>query len=141
MKFSSDNNNSSRLNLTSLIDVVFLLLIFFMVSTTFEKQSKLKIELPEATQTDTRAEPQHITITINAKGMYYLNDKQLSEQNVAHLRQRLGDLLEENQDSRVLIKADANAPHKFVVSALDVVGQLGVEGVSIATTETRPAKN
>jgi len=138
MKFSTDDNNPSRLNLTSLIDVVFLLLIFFMVSTTFEKQAKLKIELPEASQSSTQTESQDITITINAKGLYYLNDKQLSAQDVAHLKQQLMELLEQQQDSRVLIKADANAPHKFVVSALDVVGQLGIEGVSIATTESQP---
>ncbi|GAA4818726.1 biopolymer transport protein ExbD [Marinicella pacifica] len=138
MKFSTEDNNPSRLNLTSLIDVVFLLLIFFMVSTTFEKQSKLKIELPEATQTDRRTAPQNVTVTINAKGVFYLNDKQLSEQNANGLRQQLSAVIEQDETARVLIKADANAPHKFVVTALDVVGQLGIEGVSIATTETRP---
>jgi Biopolymer transport protein len=138
MKFSSEDNNPSRLNLTSLIDVVFLLLIFFMVSTTFEKQSKLKIELPEASQTNTQAESQKVTITINAKGQYYLNDKQLSVQDAGHLKQQLNDLIEQTQSGQVLIKADANAPHKYVVTALDVVGQLGIEGVSIATTEVQP---
>ena len=137
MKFSTQDNQPSRLNLTSLIDVVFLLLIFFMVSTTFEKQARLKIELPEASQTNTRGETQNITITINAKGVFYLNDRELSVQSSEHLRQQLKELTGDGQIAQVLIKADANAPHKFVVTALDVVGQLGIEGVSIATTEAR----
>lgn len=137
MKFSTQDNQPSRLNLTSLIDVVFLLLIFFMVSTTFEKQARLKIELPEASQTDTRGETQNITITINAKGVFYLNERELSVQSSEHLRQQLKELTGDGQTAQVLIKADANAPHKFVVTALDVVGQLGIEGVSIATTEAR----
>ena len=137
MKFSTQDNQPSRLNLTSLIDVVFLLLIFFMVSTTFEKQARLKIELPEASQTNTRGETQNITITINAKGVFYLNDRELSVQSSEHLRQQLKELTGDGQTAQVLIKADANAPHKFVVTALDVVGQLGIEGVSIATTEAR----
>lgn len=137
MKFSTQDNQPSRLNLTSLIDVVFLLLIFFMVSTTFEKQARLKIELPEASQTDTRGETQNITITINAKGVFYLNKRELSVQSSEHLRQQLKELTGDGQTAQVLIKADANAPHKFVVTALDVVGQLGIEGVSIATTEAR----
>lgn len=137
MKFSTQDNQPSRLNLTSLIDVVFLLLIFFMVSTTFEKQARLKIELPEASQTNTRGETQNITITINAKGVFYLNERELSVQSSEHLRQQLKELTGDGQTAQVLIKADANAPHKFVVTALDVVGQLGIEGVSIATTEAR----
>ena len=84
-----------------------------------------------------RTAPQNVTVTINAKGVFYLNDKQLSEQNANGLRQQLSAVIEQDETARVLIKADANAPHKFVVTALDVVGQLGIEGVSIATTEAR----
>ena len=69
--------------------------------------------------------------------MFYLNERELSVQSSEHLRQQLKELTGDGQTAQVLIKADANAPHKFVVTALDVVGQLGIEGVSIATTESR----
>ncbi|MCX7544750.1 ExbD/TolR family protein [Marinicella gelatinilytica] len=137
MKFSTEDNNSSRLNLTSLIDVVFLLLIFFMVSTTFEKQSKLKIELPEASQQTTVSENQNIIITINAKGTYYINDRELSNQDAKALQQQLVDIAGDDRDMKVLVKADANASHKYVVTVLDVLGQLGFEGIAIATTENK----
>ncbi|KAA3641237.1 MAG: biopolymer transporter ExbD [Proteobacteria bacterium] len=137
MKFSAENNNPSRLNLTSLIDVVFLLLIFFMVTTTFEKQAKLKIELPEASQQTTASESQNITITINAKGTYYINERELSTQDGKTLQKQLLDVAGDDRDMKVLVKADANAAHKYVVTVLDVLGQMGFTGIAIATTESQ----
>lgn len=137
MKFSTEDNNPSRLNLTSLIDVVFLLLIFFMVSTTFEKQTKLKIELPEATQQATAGESQNLTITINAKGIYYINDRELSGQDFQALQKQLVNEVGDKRDMKVLVKADANASHKYVVTVLDVLGQMGFTGIAIATTESQ----
>ena len=138
MKFSTDDHQPSRLNLTSLIDVVFLLLIFFMVSTTFEKQAKLKIELPEASQPSNAAESQSITITINAKGTYYINERELSVQDAQALQKQLQNEAGDDRDMKVLVKADANASHKYVVTVLDVLGQMGFTGIAIATTEAQP---
>ncbi len=136
MKFATEETNPSRLNLTSLIDVVFLLLIFFMVSTTFEKQAKLKIELPEASQQAAAGESQNLTITINAKGTFYINDQELSNQDAQALRKQLQKEAGDNRDMKVLVKADANAAHKYVVTVLDVLGQMGFTGIAIATTTT-----
>jgi len=136
MKFSNTDNQPSRLNLTSLIDVVFLLLIFFMVSTTFEKQAKLKIELPEASQQSGQPESQNLTITINAKGTFYINNNELVNVKSAALKQSLIKVAGENRDLKVIVRADANAAHKHIVMALDVLGQLGFSAISIATTET-----
>lgn len=137
MKFATEETNPSRLNLTSLIDVVFLLLIFFMVSTTFEKQAKLKIELPEASQQAAAGESQNLTITINAKGTFYINDQELSNQDAQALRKQLQKEAGDNRDMKVLVKADANAAHKYVVTVLDVLGQMGFTGIAIATTESQ----
>lgn len=137
MKFATEETNPSRLNLTSLIDVVFLLLIFFMVSTTFEKQAKLKIELPEASQQAAASESQNLTITINAKGTFYINDQELSNQDAQALRKQLQKEAGDNRDMKVLVKADANAAHKYVVTVLDVLGQMGFTGIAIATTESQ----
>ncbi len=136
MKFSKTDDQPSRLNLTSLIDVVFLLLIFFMVTTTFEKQAKLKIELPEASQESNQAESQDLTITINAKGVFYINNNELVNVKSGALKQSLIKVAGDNRTLKVIIRADANAAHKYVVMALDVLGQLGFASISIATTET-----
>lgn len=136
MKFSNTDNQPSRLNLTSLIDVVFLLLIFFMVSTTFEKQAKLKIELPEASQESNRVETQSLTITINDKGTFYVNNSELINVKSKALKRSIIKVAGENRSQNVIIRADANTAHKNVVLALDVLGQLGFEAISIATTET-----
>ena len=137
MKFRRQKIDDVQINLTPLIDVVFLLLIFFMVSTTFEKQSKLKIELPEASQQVTTGETQNITITINAKGTYYINDRELSNQDAKTLQQQLLDVAGDDRDMKVLVKADAEASHKYVVTVLDVLGQMGFAGIAIATTESK----
>ena len=77
MKFTNQQSEGNKLNLTPLIDVVFLLLIFFMVSTTFEKQAKLKIELPEATIKSQPSEQQELVISISQKGVFFVNNNEL----------------------------------------------------------------
>ena len=77
MNLKPDHRDEIDLNLTPLIDVVFLLLIFFMVSTTFEQQSKLKVDLPEASSQAVKQEANKIVIGIDAKGHFFINDRQL----------------------------------------------------------------
>lgn len=131
------NNNSERrsLNLTPLIDVVFLLLIFFMVTTTFEKQSKLKIELPEADIKPTTAQTENLTISISQKGEIFINNNQLVNTNRQNIINVLQSTVQENRELPVVIRADANVPHKYVVRVLDVLGTMSFEQVSMATTE------
>ncbi|OOC10523.1 ExbD/TolR family protein [Thioalkalivibrio halophilus] len=121
-------------NLTPLIDVVFLLLIFFMVSTTFDRHADIDITLPsadrEAEQVDDRA---WIDIVVDADGRYFVDGRELVNRRVETLEQVLGEVLEARGDDPVVIRADASASHQSVVRALDVVGRLGVSAVSIAT--------
>ena len=134
MKFTEDNKQGPRLNMTSLIDVVFLLLIFFMVTTTFEKQAKLKIELPEATEEKQAGTPQQIIISISQKGSIYLNNNELINSQYEAIASGLNGLVEGNENPPVVIRADANAAHKHVVTVMDVLADLGFSSVSIATT-------
>lgn len=137
MKFTDDNNPGPKLNMTSLIDVVFLLLIFFMVTTTFEKQAKLKIVLPEATEkVQTQAKDQLI-ISISDKGAIYINNNELVNSKYESITASLKNLLKGDEKPPVILRADANAAHKYVVTVMDVLADLGFNSVSIATTPSK----
>ena len=124
-------------NITPLIDVVFLLLIFFMVSTTFDRQAQLKVKLPEASASAEQQETESIFLAIDAKGQYYINDKQLVNTTIKTLKQALVKTMNDNKEIAVILKADANTPHQAVVTAMDAAAQVGLTRLSIATMETR----
>jgi len=124
------------LNLTPLIDVVFLLLIFFMVSTTFEKTAKLKVDLPEASAQAVQQPDQKIVIGIDVKGRFYINDRQLVNTQIKTLKLALMKVSGDNKDMPVVLRADAKTPHQSVVTAMDAAAQLGLTRLSISTLET-----
>ncbi|WP_395375079.1 ExbD/TolR family protein [Marinicella sp. W31] len=132
------NNDSQRpsLNLTPLIDVVFLLLIFFMVTTTFEKQAKLKIELPEAEIKPVASQTENLTISLSKNGEMFINNTQLPNNQRQSIVNALQNVANEDREMQVIIRADANVAHKFVVRIMDVLGSMGFSKVSMATTET-----
>ncbi len=129
-------DESVDVNLTPLIDVVFLLLIFFMVSTTFDKQAKLKVSLPEASSAAVTQQQETLVITIDAKGHYFINDRQLVNTQADTLKRALRKILEGDTDAAIVLRADANSPHHAVVTAMDVAAQLGLSKLSIATIKS-----
>jgi len=134
MNFHSSNiEEDTNINLTPLIDVVFLLLIFFMVSTTFDTTSQLKINLPEASQKPTSIPPQKLNLLIDAKGNFYINSRELTNNKSATLKAGLERIMAGGQ-LPIVIQSDADSPVQSLVTAMDVVGQLGLTQVSIATT-------
>ena len=135
MNLKPDHRDEIDLNLTPLIDVVFLLLIFFMVSTTFEKKSKLKIDLPEASSEAVKQEVDTIVIGIDAKGRYFLNDRQLVNTQIQTLKAALMKMVGDKKDVPLVLRADAKTPHQSVVIAMDAAAQLGLTRMSIATME------
>jgi biopolymer transport protein ExbD len=121
-------------DLTSLIDVVFLLLIFFMVSTTFERESVLKVDLPEASAVAEREEaPDSLELIIDAQGRMYLNDQRLIDSEERTIRAAIEQLAGDERDLPLILRADRETPHHFVVTAMDVAAQLGFLNLSIAT--------
>lgn len=124
------------LNLTPLIDVVFLLLIFFMVSTTFEKTASLKVDLPEASAQAVKQSGDKIVIGIDEKGRYYINDRQLVNTQLKTLKLALMKVSGENKEMPIVLRADAKTPHQSVVRAMDAASQLGLTRLSISTIET-----
>ncbi|MDH5471300.1 MAG: biopolymer transporter ExbD [Gammaproteobacteria bacterium] len=137
MNLKPDRRDDIDLNLTPLIDVVFLLLIFFMVSTTFEKQSKLKIMLPEATAAAEERTDNPITIGIDASGRYFINDRQLVNTQAKTLKLALMKIVADKKDVSLVIRADAKTPHESVVKAMDVAAQLNLTQMSIATLDNQ----
>ncbi|MCW9012482.1 MAG: biopolymer transporter ExbD [Gammaproteobacteria bacterium] len=135
MNFKIERRDDIELNLTPLIDVVFLLLIFFMVSTTFEKQSKLKVELPEASSSAVKQDSEAVVIGIDAKGRFYINDRQLVNTQLKTLKIALMKTVGDNKETPLILRADAQTPHQSVVTAMDAAAQLGLVRLSIATLE------
>ena len=124
-------------NLTPLIDVVFILLIFFMVSTTFDKQTQLKVELPSATTTDTREKPvEKIEITIDAKGDFYVNERELVKHDAETLRRSMQKIAEGRSDLPVIVSGDRNAPLQSMMTVLDVAAQLDLVHLSFVARQT-----
>ena len=134
MKLSLRPRTQPEVNLTSLIDVVLLLLIFFMVSTSFVKQSQIAIRLPEAASTAIVEEtPEMIDIMITESGTYLVNGRELINNRPETIRNALQKTSGGNNRLPLTISADANAKHQHVVTAMDVAGRLGFTQISIAT--------
>ena len=132
MKLSLRQRTQPEVNLTSLIDVVLLLLIFFMVSTSFVKQSQITIRLPEAESTAIVEEvPEQIDIMITASGTYLVNGRELINNRAETIRNALQKVSGSNNNLPLTISADANAKHQDVVTAMDVAARLGFSRISI----------
>ncbi|WP_049629830.1 biopolymer transporter ExbD [Cellvibrio sp. pealriver] len=140
MKFHRQKVEDQGINLTPLIDVVFLLLIFFMVSTTFTKETHLSVDLPEAVGEQSSELPEQIEILISAEGSYSINGKALVNSKVATLKSALEKTSEGNNKVPLVITADAKTPHQAVVQAMDAAGQLGFAHLSITTRQPEPEK-
>lgn len=134
MNLRPKEHEAPEMNLTSLIDVVLLLLIFFMVSTTFVDESRIKLQLPQASN-EPAAEPKKdpIEVAVTASGEYRVNGQTLINTSPATLSAAVSKLAGERRDLPVTIRADARSTHQSVVTAMDVLGRLGFKAISIAT--------
>lgn len=133
MKFAPRVPEEPEINLISLVDVVFMLLIFFMVTTTFVRSSTLKVSLPQADQPITRQTERTVEVVIDADGRYYINGRQLRDRSAQTLERGLQQVVGEAPHPLV-IRADARASHQSVVTVMDVAGRSGFSQMSIATT-------
>lgn len=134
MKLSLRTKAEPEVNMTSLIDVVLLLLVFFMVSTSFVKQSQITIRLPEAESAAIVEEvAEQLVIMITEQGTFLVNGRELINNRPETIRNALQELSAGNTKLPLTIRADANARHQHVVTAMDVAGKLGFVKISIAT--------
>ncbi len=135
MEFRRQVREEESINLTPLIDVVFLLLIFFMVSTTFTKETHLAVDLPEASAEASTVAKQSIDIVVRKNGDYAINGQNVINQQADTLYRALEKISNGDNKQPLVITADANAPHQAVVRAMDVAGKLGFEQLRITTQE------
>lgn len=133
MKLDPRRRESPDLNLTPLIDVVLLLVIFFMVSTTFVDESRLRVELPSASQQPQPAAEEPVVITVTAGGTYRVNEQPLVDTTPQTLERALSKVGQDDRDRPVVIRADGRASHQAVVTAMDAVARTGFTRVNIAT--------
>lgn len=135
MKFQRKLREDPGINLTPLIDVVFLLLIFFMVTTTFTRETRLLVNLPTAEGETLPEQPDQIEIVVSQGGIYSINGRQLARHDLPTLMAGLEEVSQGDRSVALLLIADAEASHQAVVTAMDAIGQSGFSRLSIATRQ------
>lgn len=125
------------INLVPLIDVILVLIIFFVVTATFDARSGLKLELPRASgqPNETAA---LLSVLVNAEGRYFVDDREVLRTDVESLKATLAEVAGNDRKRQVLLRADARTPHQAVVTAYEALGQLGFRRVTIATAPLAP---
>lgn len=132
---ASRQHDEPEIGLVPLIDVVLTLIIFFVVTTTFEDRASLKVALPEASVAPAEGLREPLLVVVDEKGTYFVSGNEVLKPAAADLRAAIENVAGADRDRPVLIRADARAPWQAGVTAMDVLGQLGFESVSIATVQ------
>lgn len=135
MNFRRQHRDELAINLTPLIDVVFLLLIFFMVSTTFTRETQLTIDLPEAQGQPKETVEEQIEILVDESGSYRVNGEALVDNRMRTLQAAIYKISAGDTTRPMTISADAEAAHQYVVQAMDAAGQMGFVHLSITTRQ------
>ena len=138
MKLRAKKRMDYLVDITPLVDVVFLMLIFFMVSTSFSVSSSLKLELPSSHSREQQQEVKQVIVSINAKGQFFVQDEPVED---ASLRKRILNISHGDPNMGVVLRADADARHKRVVYVLDTLRGLGMSKVGIATLTSESGNN
>ena len=127
-----------EINLVPLIDVILVLIIFFVITTTFDARSVLKLELPRASG-EANTQTGSLSLLINADGRYFVDDREALRTDVESLKRTIVEVAGEDRDRTVLLRADARTPWQAVVTAYDALGQLGFRRIANATAPEAPA--
>lgn len=126
-------DDEPEINLIPLIDVVLCLVIFFVITATFDTRSVLKLELPRADGQPSPEQAQALSVLVNADGRYFVGDREALRTDVDSLKRTIAEAAGNDRDRAVLLRADARTQHQAVVTALDALGQLGFRHIAIAT--------
>jgi biopolymer transport protein ExbD len=134
MRLQSRSREEPEINVISLVDVLLVLVLFFMVSTSFLRETEISLHLPEAAAAKNAEAPSEaLEIMVTQKGGYLVNGRELVNNERRTLRAAIERLIGTKRDMPVFIRADAAATHQAVITALDVAGQLGFVKINIAT--------
>jgi biopolymer transport protein ExbD len=133
---SRKSKEDPEINLIPLIDISLLLVIFFMLTSTFMQEGRLKIELPQASLAPTgRQKSDPLVVTVTQSGTYRVNDRELINNSPDTLRAAIAEIAGADRDKPVTVRADARSTHQSVVTAMDVLGKLGFVRINIATVD------
>lgn len=140
MKFRRKARENVDIGLAPLIDVVFILLLFFVVTTTFTRETQLKVDLPEAVSgtPPQEAEKKRLEVVIDAEGNYLLNEKALIKNDLDTLMAALAKESAGDTSLPLIISADGKTPHQAVITAMDAAGKLGFAHLRMTTVEAQP---
>jgi biopolymer transport protein ExbD len=138
LKLREARKDDPEINLISLIDVVLLLVIFFMLSSTFVDEARMTVQLPGASEPARSQRAERITVTVAQDGSYRVNELELVNAGRDTLRRAVAEVAGEQRDVRILLRADARATHQAVVTAMDVLGRMGFAQLDIATVQSEP---
>jgi biopolymer transport protein ExbD len=134
MKLKPRRTEEPEINLISLIDVVLMIVIFFMLSSTFVDENRLRIRLPEASASPlSRGEGEPLVVAVTQGGGYRINDRELINSSAETLRAAILKVAPTDRAQPVTVRADGRATHQSVVTAMDVLGRLGFREINIAT--------
>lgn len=142
MNFHRKKRRKIDITLISMIDVLFVLLLFFMVSTTFNRQTQVKIKLPEASGEETVEEQKSVKLIIDADGVYYLHGSdglphELINQQAETLKRELQKIAAHSAHLPFIISADGKSPHQSVITALDMASQVGFTQITFAAEQPK----
>ena len=134
------NDEEPELNLIPLIDVIFVLIIFFVATTTFNQRSTMKLQLPTA-QAVAKAElGEPLNVIVDAEGHYFIGENEVLKSDVGSLKEAILAVAGQDRSMPVILRADARTPHQSVITAMDALGQLGFVKLSIATTPEKKTR-
>ena len=141
MKLRARRVEDPDINLISLIDILLVLVLFFMLSATFVQEGRLRIELPQARlMPESHQGPENIVVVVTQNGSYRVNDRDLVNSSRETLRAAVLKIAGDKRDSRITLRADGRATHQAVVTAMDVLGRLGFAELNIATVSPDPSR-
>lgn len=125
-------DDEPEINLVPMIDVILVLIIFFVVTATFDARSVIQLELPRATGEQSEAE-QPLVVLVNAEGRYFVDDREVLRTDLASLKATIAEVAGSERDRPVMLRADARTPYQAVVTVYDALGQLGFNRIMSAT--------
>ena len=134
---SGRREDDFEINVISLIDVLLTLLMFFVMTTTFVQHSSMKVTLPEASTSEAARDEQALTVMVDAEGRYFIDNNEVLNPSLDTLKEAITRITGDDRGRAIVLRADAMTPHQAVVTAMDALGQLGFERLSLATTPAR----
>jgi biopolymer transport protein ExbD len=134
---NSGATDEPEINLISLIDVLFCLILFLVLTTSFNQRAALKVQLPHAQAGAVPDEGPPLIVLVDSDGRYFVGNNEVAKQDVASLKEAITAAAGTERDQPVILRADGRTPHQSVVTAMDALGQLGFSKLKIATAPER----